>query len=217
VAYVLFPLLAWWALKVSSRAALASATAVLAVGVVLINLTTAASPNWSVEHHVMWIRISTDFTSGVLLWAWWRARDRGSARWDVIAVGSVLTTIVLSFFINPDAPVSFAFLPLVALFVLSCASATGPLARLLSSAPMQWGGKVSYSLFLGHFPVLLMLREFMPWEDAFDAPFPVRVGWLLMAALWIVGTGAVLYHFVEEPARRVILRHWARRQGLPTR
>ena len=161
----------------------------------------------------MWLRISTDFTAGVLLWAWWRGRDRGSARWDLVAVGCLVATVLLSFVINPDDPVSFVLLPLVALFVLACASATGPLGRLLSSAPMQWGGKVSYSLFLGHFPVLLMMREFMPWEKVFDAALPVRISYLLMAGLWIVGTGAVLYHFVEEPVRRVILRHWARRQA----
>lgn len=69
----------------------------------------------------------------------------------------------------------------------------GWLARLLTSAPARYIGRISYSLYLWHWPVFVLFR----WTVGADtAAFQ-------MAALFISTVLAVLsYHYVETPFRK---------------
>jgi peptidoglycan/LPS O-acetylase OafA/YrhL len=203
-AYLVFPVLAWWALRRSARVAATWAVLVLGLGTVALAFLTQAGMS------TRWPRICIEFTVGVLLWAWWRDRRRASARWDVAAIGCVLGVVALSYL---TADVSFLAVPLLALFVVSCASVTGPVARLLGSRPMQWGGRVSYSLYLSHNLVFVVLRHLVPWTDYVDAALWLRSCVVAITALWIMGAAAGLYYGVEEPARRRLSRWWTDRTG----
>jgi peptidoglycan/LPS O-acetylase OafA/YrhL/CubicO group peptidase (beta-lactamase class C family) len=107
-------------------------------------------------------------------------------------------------------------LPLVALATAALvAAATHPSARLLPRlfelAPLRWLGVRSYSLYLWHWPVLMLTRP------GVDVP---AGGWALQAARigLAVGLAALSYRFVELPVRRGALeRAWAalRGQGTP--
>jgi peptidoglycan/LPS O-acetylase OafA/YrhL len=205
-AYLVFPVLALWALKLSARAAASWATVILVIGAAA--LTIAAQAGMSTH----WPRICVEFTAGVLLWVWWRDRRRESAGWDVAAIGSVVAVAVTSYFMDVWSPESsFVVLPLLALFVVACASATGPFARLLCSGPMRWGGKISYSLYLTHNLVFVVLRHLVPWQDYVDADLWLRLGLVAVMVSWILGAAAGLYYGVEEPVRKLLLRWWARR------
>ena len=90
------------------------------------------------------------------------------------------------------------------LMVLATASG-GWVAEALASRPLQWLGRISYSLYLIHIPVQVLLflvvdpRE-NPWGwAALAAPLSVLVGWLL-------------YLGVEAPAEV-----WRRRRKLRRR
>lgn len=80
----------------------------------------------------------------------------------------------------------------------------GALQRLLAL-----GGQSSYSLFLVHFPVCLLVNA------AFEAlaPDAPRAGWILgaLALAWLLsqGAGLAFYRWVEQPAGRL-------RWGLPS-
>ena len=72
----------------------------------------------------------------------------------------------------------------------------GP-SRLLATAPARWLGRISYSLYLWHWPVLVL-----PAAVAGEAlPMPVRVG--LAAAT--IPIAALSQRFVEEPIRHGLL------------
>lgn len=214
-AYLAFPLLAVWALKLSSRAALTWAAAVLAAGVVAIYAVSHAHPGMEVwiSYPVMWLRIASEFSVGVLLWSWWRRKPRGSDRWDTAAVAGVLGTLVVCYSVDATSPATIIAVPFIALFVIACASATGPVARLLCTRPMQWGGRISYSLYMTHYLVFLLLKQVVPWHDYEDAPLPIRLVLVAVMVPWILGTAACLYYFVEEPARKRAMAWWSRRQG----
>lgn len=67
---------------------------------------------------------------------------------------------------------------------------------VLSSAPLRFTGKISYSLYLWHWPILVFSRHYaggaMP--TAVEAP-------ILIAAAWVAAY--LSWRFVEEPVRRL--------------
>lgn len=209
-AYIVFPALALVAVRLPARLALLLGAAVTAGGVVAINLLAGPGPLWLAANDIMWLRIVTDFTAGVLLCMWWRARPRRSGRWDYVAVGCVLTVLALSYLVPGGSPLTFIALPVIALLLVAVASATGPVARLLASRPMQWGGKLSYSLYLGHCIAQLVVEQILPSDHYQDTGLAVRVGWLLMTISWILAISMALHYGVEEPARKRMLRWYTR-------
>ena len=71
--------------------------------------------------------------------------------------------------------------------------AGGALRSLLESAPARWIGRLSYSLYLWHWPVFVLMR----WTVGLDTPL------LQVAALALTfALAALSYYFVETPFRR---------------
>ena len=82
------------------------------------------------------------------------------------------------------------------------ASPTEPATRLLSSKPLIWVGRLSYSLYLWHFPVFAFGRLL-----SIDEPGPADMfAWVILTfALSIAG-----YHLIEKPFRfRLRIRPFA--------
>ena len=66
--------------------------------------------------------------------------------------------------------------------------------RLLSLPPMRWLGRISYSLYLWHWPILVIPAA------AREAALPLR--WRLVLAGVSIAVAALSQRFVEEPVRR---------------
>ena len=76
---------------------------------------------------------------------------------------------------------------------LLAAPDSNPVVRLLSSKPMRYIGFLSYSLYLWHWPVIVLMR----WTTGIDA------FWQKLVALLVAGAMAVFsYHCIETPLRR---------------
>lgn len=75
----------------------------------------------------------------------------------------------------------------------------GP-GRLLSYAPMRALGRVSYSVYLWHYLILMPLPHTFTWRSV---PAPL-VGWVDQAALWVVilSWGTISYLVIERPFLR---------------
>ncbi|GAA4123533.1 acyltransferase family protein [Aminobacter aganoensis] len=109
-----------------------------------------------------------------------------------------LALIVVTYLTVSEAdpfPGFLALMPVLgtAMLLLSGArqSAAGP-AALLSLAPFQWTGKLSYSLYLWHWPVIVFATILIP-----DLSLAGRLACL--AATF--GLSLLSYHFVENPVR----------------
>jgi len=79
-------------------------------------------------------------------------------------------------------------------------------ATLLSLSPMRYLGRISYSLYLWHWPILVLPAAFVGEE----LPLDVR----LLLALASVGVAALSQRFVEDPIRHGRFVGLASRRGL---
>jgi peptidoglycan/LPS O-acetylase OafA/YrhL len=80
--------------------------------------------------------------------------------------------------------------------LIVCALEVGSLARVFTSDPLRWLGKVSYSLYLIHLPTLLTL--------AYVGHRWVPVTWLVLAAIPLsLPVAAVFHRLVEVPSQRL--------------
>jgi len=158
-------------------------------------------------------RIVTQFTAGVLACAAVRRlRPTDRARRVAGYLSALVTVAVVGILYLLDAHpltgvqdsggvVDVLFVPLV----IALAIGTGTMPRLLSTRLMVFGGEISFCLYMVH----ELVHTGWGWAvEQFRLPlgdFPWK--WNVMGLLTIaVGAAILLYHLVEEPARR-----WMRR------
>lgn len=107
-------------------------------------------------------------------------------------VTSILVTSTSHF------PGSGALLPVLATVAVIWARepyVSGPLAGIPSSPPMQYVGNISYSLYLTHWPLVILVPYALPsWP-----------GWAraLLVLVLAVGSAAALHRYVEQPLQQV--------------
>jgi peptidoglycan/LPS O-acetylase OafA/YrhL len=117
--------------------------------------------------------------------------------------GDWLGTIAfLLFLIGASAGLpDFGLVALLALTILGAATAETYLARILGSRPLVWLGEISYSIYMIHFPVLLVTRRF--WERLGIAQWTASgkaVAFAVTVAM-VIALAATLFYVVERPAR----------------
>jgi SGNH domain (fused to AT3 domains) len=97
-------------------------------------------------------------------------------------------------------PGTFALLPVIGgmLVVMSAGASPTRFSGLLSNPVMTYIGRISYPLYLVHWPIHVFSRDEL--GDGYGLP----QRWLMLAGA--VALAALLFHFVEEPvrARRVL-------------
>jgi peptidoglycan/LPS O-acetylase OafA/YrhL len=162
-------------------------------------------------------RIVTQFTAGALACAAvrrLRLTDRGRRVGGYISLLllAAMVGILYWFHLHPisgvvendsGGVVDVLFVPLV----ITLAIGIGSLPRLLSTRVMVYGGQISFCLYMVHELVhtswtwAVIQFKLTPWEQ--DSPWKWNVIGLIVIALCL---SILLYHFVEEPARR-----WMRR------
>jgi hypothetical protein len=130
-----------------------------------------------------------------------------SRRWAVDAEAAAgLGMIACSYFLYDDATPfpGFAAVPLclgAALIIRSgITSQTSVVAQMLSSRLMAGIGLISYSVYLWHWPLLVLCLYRFP--DVFGADAPHEMMARIGLALASLGLGALSWRFIEEPFRR---------------
>jgi len=204
-AYLCFPVIAWLALRLRSKTILVAIVLTLFAGLGLIIESVDYRGTMAYGMH----RVAAEFTAGVLLFRLWQlTRRHSSTAWGA-AAGLALTTMTLGGGAT-EAILGFSkalsvFPVLAAVVVFGLAAGDGPLVRGLAAAPLQYLGRISYSLYLAHGPIMRLANAVLAEYGLRGKPGAVlitlssAISILLLLAHW-------LYHFVEEPARRAIRR-----------
>lgn len=120
---------------------------------------------------------------------------RPSTAATMLAWGS-LGLAVVSLFVVPDTgfPVPWAALPVLAAGgVLAFGGASKIPLRPLTNPVSRYLGDISYSLYLWHFPVVVLLPTLLTNGST---------GYYLVAVPLMLGLAAASYHLVEDPIRR---------------
>jgi peptidoglycan/LPS O-acetylase OafA/YrhL len=143
------------------------------------------------------IRISTEFTAGVVLWKIYRAGvpNRFAMAFAGIACLASLGGHFLGYY--SDVWLILAF----PCFVYGL-TREGFVSRLLSGRWFLYWGRVSYSLYMFHAIAGMLLDKVLPLSRVIGAPFDQRVG---TVAVWFATFGGIAsfcYAFIEVPARR---------------
>jgi peptidoglycan/LPS O-acetylase OafA/YrhL len=159
-----------------------------------------------------WVRIALAFPAGCLLNVGWRNMRRWQRGpwWDGVAILCVFA-IGICLLATPTTHVIFlpvTAIPFIALLVLACAGATGPVKALLANRTIRWGGRISYSLYMTHLAVLIAWQIWVinPHDLADSSTFHRGIALAGITASLILAA-ALTYYLVEEPARR-----WVRRR-----
>lgn len=84
---------------------------------------------------------------------------------------------------------------LALMVIAACVQSRGIIARVLSAKPLVWVGKRSYSIYLWHYPLLLLMN---PVANISDTPW-----WQYMVQVAIVvAVAEFCYEFIETPFRK---------------
>ncbi|MEN8721332.1 MAG: acyltransferase family protein [Alphaproteobacteria bacterium] len=123
-------------------------------------------------------------------------RAANSVPYAGVIAGVCLAGLGCSLFIAGASPLMLQLVAVVTTIGLIYAGAQGNwVARLLAVRPVVYGGKLSYSLYLWHWPLLVLAK----WSVGMTT-----ASLLLITALTVV-FAALSYHFVETPLRRRVL------------
>ena len=210
-AYLIFPLALPGMLIFSKRAVLPTAFFVLVLSAFIFHV-----QGWTIK--TAWIgipallRVTSEFLCGMLIYRASRMDGYGLASpiSDVLAFGSLILFCLGTVFKLADV----GLILLLAILILGV-SGPGPGVRtLFSNRLVLWLGEISYSIYVVHFPVVLILRhgsERMPHHNLLDSP-SARIGMFLVSLAMTVIAATIFYYVVENPTRRY-LRNAAGRYG----
>ncbi len=107
----------------------------------------------------------------------------------LIALGATVYRSSMAF------PGFFALMPTLGAALLLGSGSTAPMLahRMMSVQPLRYVGKISYPLYLVHWPIIVFFR----FATGSPSPWPMRLG-MFVASFAMAG---VIYHFVETPVR----------------
>jgi peptidoglycan/LPS O-acetylase OafA/YrhL len=196
-AYLLFPLLAPALIRVHER----STALLIAVAALVTMALVFAIADWTLNTWVgapVLTRVFGEFLCGAALCravALGKELPRSSG--DILGTSAFLIFLLGASVGLPD----IALVALLALTIFGAATSSGYLAQLLGSGPLVWLGEISYSIYMMHFPILIIIRRL--WERLGFAKWEIAgktFAFLITAAL-IIALSAMMFYLVERRAR----------------
>ena len=81
-----------------------------------------------------------------------------------------------------------------AVILLVVQNPRGLIWRLLSIGPLVWIGRLSYGIYLWHYPIFRILRDSLDWPLVLAIGLPISVGLALISYLTIEAWGRRMRH-----------------------
>lgn len=165
------------------------------------------------------LRCLLSFSCGVLLQFAWRqghraARTRLRDGWVPHAAETLCLLLIVTVMSRfGDHREQFLVIPVFAAGVLLLTLSRGWLTRLLETPAVQYLGRSSYSIYMIHFPLLLLFSGGLELYGYSQSPGHVtemaewaRYGVSLVYVATVIAVSGVTYRFIEVPPRA-----WAKR------
>ncbi|MGK2956459.1 MAG: acyltransferase family protein [Solirubrobacterales bacterium] len=116
----------------------------------------------------------------------------------VLAVSALIVIVGCTYLLGSSDPFPgwlalFPVLATVALLVAGASQDDGPVPTILSTAPFQYVGNISYSLYLWHWPFVVFAIAI--WGD-------ISPAWLVLVTLASTVPAAISSHYIEQPLHR---------------
>ncbi|MEU0268479.1 acyltransferase family protein [Nocardioides sp. NPDC006303] len=196
--YVVWPLavlVAALLVRASTRASATTVIATMAATVVVVSVAwsiyaTATSPATS---YFSTFARAHELAIGALLACLLRRRGplnrRVAAVLGVLGAGALVFAAV-TFSEHLPFPGALALVPVIGTAALLVAGPETPTGRILSVAPLRYLGDLSYSLYLWHWPVLILVPELLP-----GGGWPVALGEIVLVLVLSMAS----YHWIEQP------------------
>lgn len=122
--------------------------------------------------------------------AWWAGDRQRLSAWLGVILTVAVAALVLDFRLRIALAVAVALL-------LGFSRRTGWLEHCPEIAPLPWLGRISYSVFLVHFPILLLANAVVAQFGELSAIGTLAALFLTWATS--IAAGAVFYRLVESP------------------
>lgn len=120
--------------------------------------------------------------------------------WGAVAVLIALVYVYPRETSYPGLKATVPVLMTVTLLAVGQAAPGAGAANALSVRPLTWLGDVSYSVYLWHWPILMVLLRMVQRHDPQASSLPQ---WMAILALLVtLGIGQLSYQYLEQPARR---------------
>lgn len=143
-----------------------------------------------------------ELLTGVLLAIWLHGRAAPTAAWPSM-LGLLLVVVSIVLGRSGGFPGWQAMVPVAGTaLMLAGGQAATPVSRVLSMRGPVFVGLISYSLYLWHWPVLVLSKY---WRDGYDGPLEAA-GWLAFATVLAI----VSWALIERPLRRA---NWISSRG----
>ena len=206
-AYLLLPLATWLvpARRLPTWALAGAALAPLLLLFALLRTTGDPSLGQDIVRFGL-PRCLAEFACGAMLCALWK-RWWGEARAEI---GCAIAGIVALSGWASGAPEILAFPFASATLLLALALGAERARHPLSGRAIHWLGEISYATYLSHFLLFFAVKLVLVKDEHDAAPWAIALYLLLVLA-----ASAALYHGVERPAQRWMLRRWKRRTVRP--
>ena len=193
--YLLFPLLAWFVLVKKKTAKAVPAVVVIALTLLSFFLFKKFFREYpDLTFYLLPTRLWELTAGAAIAFLGLGGTVRQGGRLPAIAASLSLAAILLSFFFS--SPASSRWHPVVVMATAALiALPLGPVQRLLASRPFIWIGKISYSLYLWHWPLWVF------WN--FDSEVPPSYADSLLILVASVAAAYLSWRFVEQPFRKI--------------
>ena len=200
----------WRSLRVLLVVAIVGALASALEMALLFNATDSNRLYFGTDTHAQSVLIGATLAVGLRLWAErnrkgdeldWQART-ARGRWLLTGIGVIGLAVSIVLYIKVHSDDAFAyrggfFIAAVAacavLLSVSCAQYS-PLAKLLSFGPFTFIGRISYGMYLWHFPLFIFINE----QRTGLSPWPLFV----VRVIPTIGVAILSFFLVERPIRQ---------------
>ena len=207
-AYLLFPAVALLIGAVRRRGlGRGGLLAVLVACVAVEGLGAWLLPSFNGMPHPL-VRVLAGFVAGAAVFAIGPPRI-GPRILGVAGLVGLALLITTAGRIELDPARAVVVLLLSVVVVAGLAGGSGAPIRWLGSRPLEYGGRISYGIYMIHGIVLMIggallavLVQQIPQATVLQWPVIARLGILLVPFVVVLALGAVLYHLVERPAQR---------------